>query len=336
MKIPAIDLITLIYNSVVCKEIRKAEKATQYFVRVNNVQDLFTGRIAVLATMHQKEQVIAPILQQELGLEVVVPAGFNTDQFGTFTRDRTRPDSQLATARLKALAALEITGASLAIASEGAFSPHPDLPMLPCDRELVLLLDQVNDLEIFGTALSTQTNFQSQTIHAVEEALEFARKVGFPDHGLVVMLTPEPQEQGEIIKGITDLQELTICVTQMLERSKLWSPQSKLWSPQLPKLPIVHLETDMRALYNPTRMRIIAQATQDLTNQAKSLCPACGAPGFTITARQPGLPCGWCHALTNLTLSVNYHCHKCGFTKSQMYPDGQKVADPGYCQWCNP
>lgn len=295
------------------------------------VDSLFADRRAILATMHRKEQVIAPILQQELGLEVVIPTGFETDRFGTFTRDRPRPDSQLATARLKALAALEITGADLAIASEGAFSPHPDLPMLPCDRELVVLIDRSHDLEIVGSALSTQTNFQSRAIHSVAEALEFAEKVGFPDHGLVVMATPDTQEPEEIIKGITDAQVLTTAVTQMLERRLR---HSKLRS--LQPSPSIHLETDMRALYNPTRMQVIAQATQDLANQAKSLCPACSTPGFSITSRQPGLPCEWCHALTNLTLSFTYSCHKCGFTKSQMYPEGKKVADPGYCQWCNP
>lgn len=280
--------------------------------------------------MHRKEQVIAPILQMELGLEVVIPKGFETDCFGTFTRDRPRPDHQLATARLKALAAIEITGADLAIASEGAFSPHPDLPMLPCDRELVVLIDRANNLEIVGVALSTQTNFQSQAIHNVAEALEFAERVGFPDHGLVVMMTPDTQEPEGIITGITDPQVLTTAVTQMLERRL---ERSNLQTSQL--LPI-HLETDMRALYNPTRMQVIAQATQGLAAQAKSLCPACGAPGFSITARQPGLPCEWCHALTNLTLSVTYGCRKCNFTRLQMYPDGKKNADPGYCQWCNP
>ncbi len=281
----------------------------------------------MLATMHQKEQVVAPILRQELGLEVLIPPGFDTDRLGTFTRDRSRPDHQLATARLKALAALEITGADLAIASEGAFSPHPDLPMLPCDRELMVLVDRTNDLEVVGIALSTQTNFQSQTIHSVAESLEFAKKVGFPDHGLVVMMTPETQEPGEIIKGITDPQVLTTAVTQMLERRL---ERSELRSPG------VHLETDMRALYNPARMQVIAQATQDLAAQAKSLCPGCGTPGFRITARQPGLPCSWCHTLTNLTLSVTYGCRKCNFTQLQMYPEGKKNADPGYCQWCNP
>ncbi len=43
---------------------------------------LFAGRTLVLATMHSKEQVMAPLLQQYLGVQVVVPAHFNTDLFG--------------------------------------------------------------------------------------------------------------------------------------------------------------------------------------------------------------------------------------------------------------
>lgn len=43
------------------------------------VDSLFSNRLAVLATMHEKEQVIVPILEQELGLVVVIPTGFDTD-----------------------------------------------------------------------------------------------------------------------------------------------------------------------------------------------------------------------------------------------------------------
>ena len=66
------------------------------------VNSLFINRVAVLATMHHKENVIAPLLKKQLGLEVVVPPNFNTDQFGTFTRDIKRPDTQIVTAKLKA------------------------------------------------------------------------------------------------------------------------------------------------------------------------------------------------------------------------------------------
>ena len=66
----------------------------------------FRGRLAVLATMHRKEQAIAPVLEEALGLQVEVPPGLDTDRFGTFTREVPRPGTQLATARLKAQAAL--------------------------------------------------------------------------------------------------------------------------------------------------------------------------------------------------------------------------------------
>jgi hypothetical protein len=75
--------------------------------------------------MHHKERVIVPVLQQELGIKCIVPENFNTDIFGTFTREVERPGTQIAAARLKAQQALEVTGETLAIASEGSFTLHP-------------------------------------------------------------------------------------------------------------------------------------------------------------------------------------------------------------------
>jgi hypothetical protein len=86
-------------------------------------------------------EAIAPILESELGLQYLVPNNFNTDTFGTFTRDIPRPADQIATARLKAKKALEITGGTIAIASEGSFAPHPDLPFIASNRETVVLID---------------------------------------------------------------------------------------------------------------------------------------------------------------------------------------------------
>ena len=106
---------------------------------------LFTNRVAVLATMHQKELVMAPILE-ELGLKVIVPANFNTDTFGTFTREVKRPGTQIEAARIKAQKVLEITGETIAVASEGSFAPHPSLPYISSNREIVLLIDKENDL----------------------------------------------------------------------------------------------------------------------------------------------------------------------------------------------
>ncbi|MBD1845520.1 hypothetical protein H6F89_19320 [Cyanobacteria bacterium FACHB-63] len=282
---------------------------------------LFQNRVAVLATMHHKEVVIAPILELELGLKIHVPKNFNTDQFGTFTREITRSGDQLEAARRKALSALEQTGMDLAIASEGSFAPHPALPMLPCDRELILLIDRLNGLEVIGEVISTETNFNHRSISSFEEAYEFAIKVGFPEHRLVVMVCKDSTDRLEIVKGIADFDQLQESVLIALARSQTGS---------------IHIETDMRAMHNPTRMKAIEQATRDLVEKLKQCCPNCLTPGFTVSTVKRGLPCGWCGSPTDLVLAETYQCQKCGFEQDRLYPDEKRTAEPMYCSYCNP
>lgn len=289
----------------------------------------FRDRTLVLTTKHRKEQVIAPLMESEVGVRVIVPTEFDTDQFGTFTRDVPRPATQVETARLKATAALEALGETLAIASEGFFGPHPAIPYLPCNRELVVLVDRQHGLEIVGEALSTETNYRHQVITSLDEAIAFAGKVGFPEHGLVVLPDPAGQPEGAIpadlkhaiLKGITTGEALEAAVKMGMERS----PNGK-----------VQIETDMRAMHNPTRMRVIHQATLNLVQKIHRTCPSCGTPGFDITQRRPGLPCGLCTLPTTLTLAVVYTCQRCNFTQASLYPDGIQQADPGHCEFCNP
>lgn len=280
----------------------------------------FSGRVAVIATMHHKEEAIAPPLEAALGVVVQVPPNFNTDRFGTFTRDVPRLADQMGTARAKAQAALEMTGETLAIASEGSFGPCPEMPLLPCNRELVVLVDQSQGLEVAGQAVSMETNFRAQSVSTIEEALTFARPVGFPEHGLVVMPTAEGASDG-ITKGITTEAGLR----EAIALARTYAPT-----------PEVHIETDMRALYNPSRMAVIAQATQDLVAAIERRCPSCGCPGFTVTQRRPGLPCELCRAPTLLTLSARYGCQRCPFQQEVRFPDGLQFADPGLCPYCNP
>ncbi len=281
----------------------------------------FSDRIAVLATMHQKEQAIAPILERELGLNIVVPENFNTDLYGTFTREKSRPGDQIDTARLKAIQALAITGETLAIASEGSFGPHPEIPFLSCNREVVLLFDQQNAIEVVGQTLSLETNYASQAIASYAEAQAFAAKVGFPSHGLIVMSDREPTSTSLIFKGLTTEAALDDAVAQALSQSSTGKG---------------HLEPEMRALYNPTRMKAIAVATQNLVENLRHCCPRCGCPGFAIAETQPGLPCALCASPTHLTLAVHYVCQKCHFSQEIFFPKGQETADPGQCLYCNP
>ncbi|MCA1992414.1 MAG: hypothetical protein LDL41_10310 [Coleofasciculus sp. S288] len=282
---------------------------------------LFMNRVAVLATMHQKERAIAPLLEQELGIKVVVPQNFNTDVFGTFTRDIKRPSDQLQAAKLKAEKALELAGETLAIASEGTFSPHPNIPYIPCNREVVILLDPVNELEIAGEEFSIETNYSHKSVRSFEEAYRFAIEAGFPEHGMVVMVSASSLNQDEIIKGIITKEELFDAVNSALAKS----PDGK-----------VHIETDMRAMYNPTRMKTIEKATQNLIKKLNQLCPSCSCPGFEIVDRKRGLHCALCNLPTAMIRSVIYQCKKCSFCQEVLFPDGLEKADPGQCAYCNP
>ncbi|MTJ19908.1 hypothetical protein FJR06_00575 [Dolichospermum sp. UHCC 0352] len=281
---------------------------------------IYNNRVAILATMHNKEKVISPLLKEHLGINLIVPQGLNTDVFGTFTREIKRPDTQIITARLKAKKALEMDDEKIAIASEGSFAPHPLIPYIYANREIIIFLDQENDLEIIGELFSIETNFNQQTISSLEEAEEFAHKVGFPEHGLVISFANISTGKTEFIKGITSKENLINSVEIAIKNTN-----GKF-----------HIETDMRAMYNPTRMKNIAFATQDLINKINSLCPQCNTPGFMINQKIPGLPCELCHQPTSLIKAVIFQCQKCGFTQQQLFPNNQEFADPSLCEYCNP
>jgi phage FluMu protein gp41 len=289
----------------------------------------FAGRVVVLASMHKKEQVIAPLLEAKLGVKLQVLPNFNTDQFGTFSREQARTGSQLEAARAKAHAALALMGsgislrdpAPLVIASEGSFGPHPSLPYLACNREVLLFRDPSQNLEVVGEALSVETNFRQKTVRNLTEALAFAEQVGFPAHGLMVLTNPEQPGTAPIFKGITTVSALDEAIQVAIQSSSQG---------------LAHLETDMRAHYNPTRMRVIAAATEDLLNKLMRCCPNCGRPGFAIQRLLPGLPCQVCQMPTPLTVTAIYECQRCQHQLHQNFPEGMNAADPTYCNYCNP
>ena len=141
----------------------------------------------------------------------------------------------------------------------------------------------------------------------------------FPSHGLVVMPEADCPDAAAIVKGIVSEAELVKAVETILQSS-----------------PSAHIETDMRAMHNPLRMKAIAAATQDLIKTIQRRCPKCGTPGFSLTTRKPELPCGLCQMPTQLILKDVYQCSRCQHTEDQYYPNGIKTADPGQCWNCNP
>jgi hypothetical protein len=280
---------------------------------------MFTDRIAVLGTMHGKEQAIAPRLETSLGLQVIVPQDFDSDRFGTFTRNIKRMGTQIEAARAKALQAIELTGHDIGLASEGSFYPYPNFPIITCNREIVLWVDKKHNLEMIGQAISTDTNHAGQSITSVEEALSFAQKVGFPEHGLVVMSDRDSTTCEDICKGISDEKSLITIVEKTIDKKR------EIW-----------IETDMRAMHNPTRMKAIELATDDLIRKLNSFCPRCSWPGFDVIEKKAGLPCRLCGFPTSMIRVEIFGCHQCGYQEQRPSADAGEKADPMYCEYCNP
>lgn len=282
-----------------------------------SVKQLFKGKKVVVATMHKKEEVIGPLFFDAFGVNCTVINGLDTDKFGTFTGEKERLSDPLTTARNKCILAAERTGASIVIASEGSFGSHPQIPYVPADDEIVLLKDFDNNLEIFGRKISLETNYYGSYVHNLNELSDFTSKVDFPNHALIIK--DHDQNFTNVIKGISS-----------------WDALHDHYKEFIDKDLAVYLETDMRALYNPTRMKVIADATKNLIEKLNSICPSCDMPGFAIKNVQKGLPCECCGALTNGILSLNYVCSKCEFKLEKPYPNNKEKESAMYCDFCNP
>jgi len=278
---------------------------------------MFEGRSLVIATKHDKEQVIAPILEEGLGVDCFVPENYDTDFFGSFSGEIERKITAIETVRAKCLTAMELFNCDLGMASEGSFGAHPSVFFAQADDEFLIFIDKKNELEIIVRELSLDTNFHGESLDTMEQLYDFANRVQFPSHAII--LRSNPFNNSCIIKGIT--------TNELLEKTFL-DLRNKWGS--------VYAETDMRAMYNPSRMGVIKKATHKLLETIKTACPSCATPGFSITDVKSGLPCSWCSAPTRSTLSFIYSCKKCSFSSEKMYPHEKTTEDPGYCDSCNP
>ena len=278
---------------------------------------MFSGRKLLIATKHKKEEVIAPILEEELGVTCFVDLNFDTDQLGTFTGEIDRLEDPIATVRNKCLMAMELANCDLAVASEGSFGPHPSFFFAHADDEFLILIDKKNNLEIIIRELSLETNFNGAILTSLDELYEFTKNYNFPSHALIIR--ESASENKEIIKGITN-----------------WEVLLEAFDYYFKKNGNAYIETDMRAMYNPTRMNVIKNATKKLAKKILSCCPNCTTPGFGVSEVKPGLPCKMCNLPTKSTFSYIYKCDKCSFEKEEKYPHEKQMEDPMHCDFCNP
>jgi hypothetical protein len=275
------------------------------------------GQRVALLTQHGKEQLLGPPLASLLGCTVQRVDGFDTDTLGTFTRDVERAGSQLDAARRKARIGMERSGLPLGLASEGAFGPDPLTGVLPWDIELVIWIDDERGLEVVGMAQGPARSAHA-SVRDWPEVEAFAARAGFPDHHLVIR--PEHADHPDVIKGLADWAALRAA----FDRARARSGNG-----------LVFVENDLRAHTNPTRQALIRQAGLDLARRLCSDCPACGRPGFWVSAPVPGLPCARCGLPTREPVRLRWHCAGCGHTEDRPRP-GPTHADPSRCAHCNP
>jgi hypothetical protein len=279
------------------------------------IKKFFSGRKMLIATKHQKEKVLKPVLEQYLEVNAVTTY-IDTDRFGTFTGEVDRERSAFETARQKCIVANELTGETLILASEGSFGAHPVLGFVPADEEMLLLKDFVHGVEYRAKVISTQTNFAGAMHFEWEQVLFFASQVKFPSHGLIVK--KEKDDTSEVLKDIND-----------------WSKLKEAFIYFQNKYGKAFVETDMRAMYNPTRMKVIEEAAHKLVSVISTTCPICSSPGFEVKDVIRGLPCSYCNTPTQTAKAYVHSCQFCGHSESRSLEKKQKE-DPMFCDECNP
>lgn len=278
---------------------------------------IFKGRKAIIVTKHGKEKAISPVLLGSIGLNCVSFTEFDTDTLGTFTGEHSRQNDVQEVLRQKCMAGLNATNYEIAIASEGSFFTHPQIWIRQCNEERLMIIDKKNDIEITAITHSFDTNHAQKTINNWSDLLYFAQKAGFPQHALI--LRPGTSDYKGQVKGIRKEEILKNTFHHLYDLHGA-----------------VHVETDMRAMFNPSRMKVIEIAARKLSDKILSLCPACQWPGFDVIAHKMGLPCSECDYPTQSLFALTYQCIKCKYEEERLYPKGKTKEDPQYCDQCNP
>ena len=276
----------------------------------------YIGQTVAFLTQHGKNTLIGPALEAALGCTVVRAEGYDTDLLGTFSGEVKRLDNQLQTARTKARIGMNLTGATLGIASEGSFVTDPFGGLIPWNIEVLVWIDDEHHIEIVGMAQGPARS-QHRALRGLPELEKFACEAGFPEHHLI--LRPQSESDPRVQKGLCDWHTLKQAFTTCQQQANNQ---------------LVFAENDHRAFCNPTRQAMIQRAAADLLQKIQSSCPVCTLPGFAIVSHAAGRTCRMCGHATRLPKSYTWQCKACDHSVEQHIQDAH--ADPGCCEVCNP
>jgi hypothetical protein len=266
---------------------------------------LLPQRMAML-TRHDKVRLIAPLLRQHTGIELVQCDSFDTDSLGSFAGEQPRFMSPAECALRKAALAAELTGEPLGLGSEGSFSAGP-YGLGTFNLELLSCVNIGAGWVVIGRFYGP-SNVQCWTISSQTTLQQALRTVPAGQRLLL-------QQHSIIYKGLTPSEAIAQAAPLLLKGE-------------------VELSYDLRAHCCPERQQHIANAAQDLAARLLRCCPQCATPGFWPDKAISGLPCEDCAAPTSVTRQRLACCQRCHYTAA--YAAEAEYAAAQYCPLCNP
>lgn len=278
-----------------------------------------------MATKHGKDEVLAPPLARATGLRSVPPPAFDTDRLGSFDGRVSRGGTIRETAIRKARLGARIAGVEAAVASEGAYGPHPTIPFARGGLEWVAFVDLPRDLVVTEHRVIHRPVFVDERVSPDTDLDGVLDRARFPSHALMVGIGGEGAEIRWIGKGIRDALELERAVERAFDDR-----------PAGERGGTIRLVSDMRADRNPTRMKHIAELGHDLAARLERRCPACETPGFGFAELLRGLDCEGCGRATPLVRGELHACVRCDHVEERPRADGLIAADPSSCPRCHP
>jgi len=281
----------------------------------------YDGSLIAVGTRHGKEHQLAPAFREVLGSRLVTPPDLDTDQFGTFSGETTRPGTAGDAARAKARLAMRVSGLPYGLASEASYGPLPGSGWYG-HEEILVFVDDTRGIEVLQ---GHRTTAVPGTSHRVANATQLPPVVtaGLPAQALIVR-PATGWRPGDIVKGITVPGLLTAAVATAAASPMTASPSSnRICGPTTTR------PAESSSLGWPQRWRF---AWRPCARPAA--CPACGTPGFGRVGTEPGLPCRACATPTALIRNEIHACPWCSHRISHAAP--VVAADPSRCPDCNP
>lgn len=268
-----------------------------------------------LATKHGKLAQIAPAFQL-LGAWQIELVEIDTDVYGTFSGEVPRLMTPKDAAIEKAKAGALHAGFNFGLASEGTIGPHPQIPFINSDVEVMAFVDLKSEFAVVETLMSPEIQAYSSTVNRDTNLDDVIAKLDLPAHAANLTINIDGERQ--FIKGIHQPEELRRVVAEALEQSAT-----------------VEIENDFRAMSSPSRQNNIAALAEKLAARLGSHCPACNQIGWGSVGFEYGLPCSDCFEIVaSVAHSQKLGCVTCAH--SELRSLGRDSVDPARCERCNP